>query len=203
MLIKEQLAYSQGSNQIVSQQQRQMQQQQQSQLQQQQQHHQHQYILQQQLGMPTQSMLLTPSNGTGQLTMMGTNPNHIFLSPIRGMDIQSQQQQGQQLPHQQQQQRQFQQQQEQQLVLQHDNGLGGQSMLLSPISSSPQLAMMGSNNNQIFLSPINMDILTGGQQQCQQQQQQQQQTQQTLHFLGVTCSTADANSNNVDLSDPC
>uniref|UniRef100_A0A182YTM5 Circadian locomoter output cycles protein kaput n=1 Tax=Biomphalaria glabrata TaxID=6526 RepID=A0A182YTM5_BIOGL len=142
------------------------------------------------LALPGQSMLLTQANNSSQLAMMSSSPNHIFLSPVRsvGIDLQSQQQQ------QQQPQRQFLQQQ-QQLVLQHDSGLSSHSMLLSPISSSPQLTMMSSNPNQIFLSPINMDMLTG------QSQQQQQQQQQTLHFLGVTCSSSDPTSNTMDLSD--
>ncbi|KAK0059515.1 cytochrome P450 CYP12A2 [Biomphalaria pfeifferi] len=187
-MIKEQLAFTHGSSQIVNQQQRQLHQP--SHLQQQQQH---QYVLQQQLGnlaLPGQSMLLTQANNSSQLAMMSSSPNHIFLSPVRsvGIDLQSQQQQ------QQQPQRQFLQQQ-QQLVLQHDSGLSSHSMLLSPISSSPQLTMMSSNPNQIFLSPINMDMLTG------QSQQQQQQQQQTLHFLGVTCSSSDPTSNTMDLSD--
>ncbi|KAH9514013.1 hypothetical protein Btru_031965 [Bulinus truncatus] len=189
-MIKEQLAFSHGSSQIAPQQQ-QRQLQQSSHLQQQQQH---QYVLQQQLALPGQSMLLTQANSGNQLAMMSSSPSHLFLSPVRSVGLDLQHQQPKQHAQQQQPQRQFQQ---QQLVLQHDSGLGSQSMLLSSLNSSPQLAMMSSSPNQIFLSPINMDMLTG---QSQQQQQQHQQ-QQTLHFLGVSCSSSDANTTNVDMSD--
>ncbi|XP_059140370.1 circadian locomoter output cycles protein kaput-like isoform X2 [Physella acuta] len=134
-LIKEQLAYAQNTSQMTTHRQ-QTHHHQQQQLQPQQQ----QYILQQQLGLSQQPMLLAPTSTSSQLAMMGTSANHIFLSPVRGMDTHHQQ---------------VQQFQQQQLLLQQD---AGQSVLLS----SPQL--MASSNNHIFLSPINMDLL-GTQQQ--------------------------------------
>ncbi|BFZ24184.1 hypothetical protein BsWGS_27223 [Bradybaena similaris] len=88
-------------------------------------------------------------------------------------------------------QQQHQHQQQHQYVLQQQLGLGSQSMLLTPVSTSAQFAMMSSNPNHIFLSPITevrMDPQAQQQHQqqhmqCQQNQQQHMQCQQNQQQL--------------------
>ncbi|CAG5135563.1 unnamed protein product, partial [Candidula unifasciata] len=137
----------------------------------------------------SQSMLFTPISTSAQFTMMGTSPNHIFLSPITEvrMDPQSQQHQHQQQQQQQRQTHMHCPQNQQQILLQHDSGRPGQAMMLAPTSPGSQLTLISSSPNQIFLSPTSMELLPSP----QQPQQQCQHQEQSLHFLGVPHSSSD------------